>query len=61
MLENLAYVRMNTMMMEKFITLGAQDLGPIDIDKISELPEYIDCKYDEENYPPNSNNENLYG
>ena len=42
MLDDLVYVRMNTMMMEKFNTLEAWDVDvePIDLDKLNELPEY---------------------
>ena len=40
MLDDLVYVRMNTMMMEKFNTLEARDVEPTDLDKLNELPEY---------------------
>ncbi|XP_059663870.1 uncharacterized protein LOC132309596 [Cornus florida] len=42
MLDNLVYIRMNTMMMEKFKTLEAQDLEPINLDKLSDNLEYVD-------------------
>lgn len=57
MLDNLVYVRMNTMMMEKFNTLEAQDLEPINLDKLRELPEYVDSERDWENDPLDSINE----
>ncbi|XP_075644255.1 uncharacterized protein LOC142615390 [Castanea sativa] len=40
MLDDLVYVRMNTMMIEKFNTLEARDVEPIDLDKLNELPEH---------------------
>ena len=40
MLDDLVYVRMNTMMLEKFNTLEARDVEPTDLDKLNELPEY---------------------
>ncbi|XP_059638798.1 uncharacterized protein LOC132281076 [Cornus florida] len=42
MLDNLVYVRMDTMMMEKFKTLEAQDFEPINLDKLSDNLKYID-------------------
>ncbi|KAK9291904.1 hypothetical protein L1049_019855 [Liquidambar formosana] len=57
MLDNLVYVRMNTMIMEKFNTLEAQDLEPINLDKLRELPEYVDSERDWENDPLDSINE----
>ncbi|KAK9285537.1 hypothetical protein L1049_024732 [Liquidambar formosana] len=57
MLDNLVYVRMNTMMMEKFNTLEAQDLEPINLDKLRELPENVDSERDWENDPLDSVNE----
>lgn len=59
MLDDLVYVRMNTMMMEKFNELEAQDLEPINLEKLSELPEYVDHENDEVDYPSDCTNENV--
>uniref|UniRef100_A0A2N9HA16 Uncharacterized protein n=1 Tax=Fagus sylvatica TaxID=28930 RepID=A0A2N9HA16_FAGSY len=48
MLDDLVYMRMNTMMMEKSNTSEGQDLEPIDLDKLNELPEYVDREQDKE-------------
>ncbi|KAK6145420.1 hypothetical protein DH2020_022240 [Rehmannia glutinosa] len=48
MLDTLVYVRMNTMMMEKFDVLKAKDLEPIDLDHLDELPNYVDHDQDED-------------
>ena len=42
MLDNLMYVRMNSMMMEKFNTGESRNLEPIDLYKPYELHEYVD-------------------
>lgn len=59
MLDDLVYVRMNTMMMEKFNELEAQDLEPINLEKLSELPEYVDHENDEVDNPSDRTNENV--
>ncbi|XP_031258003.1 uncharacterized protein LOC116116042 [Pistacia vera] len=40
MLDTLVYVRMNTMMMDKFTSTMSRDLEPIDLEKLGELPDY---------------------
>ncbi|KAK9997651.1 hypothetical protein SO802_022337 [Lithocarpus litseifolius] len=42
MLDNLVYVRMNSMMMKKFDTRESRNLEPIYLDKLNELHEYDD-------------------
>lgn len=42
MLDNMVYVRLNSMMMEKFNTGESLNLEPIDLYKPYELPEYVD-------------------
>ncbi|GFY81139.1 hypothetical protein Acr_01g0009480 [Actinidia rufa] len=59
MLDDLVYVRMNTMMMEKFNELEAQDLESINLEKLSELPEYVDHENDEVDNPSDRTNENV--
>ncbi|XP_057514602.1 uncharacterized protein LOC130796290 [Actinidia eriantha] len=59
MLDDLVYVRMNTMMIEKFNELEAQDLKPINLEKLSELPEYVDHENDEVDNPSDRTNENV--
>uniref|UniRef100_A0A2N9EVX9 BED-type domain-containing protein n=1 Tax=Fagus sylvatica TaxID=28930 RepID=A0A2N9EVX9_FAGSY len=46
--DDLVYMRMNTMMTEKSNTSEGQDLEPIDLDKLNELPEYFDRKQDKD-------------
>ena len=46
MLDDLVYVRMNAMMMQKFNTLEARDVETVDLDKLNELPEYVDHEQD---------------
>ena len=46
MLDDLVYMRMNTMMMEKSNATGGQDLEPIDLDKLNELPKYVNREQD---------------
>jgi hypothetical protein len=46
--DDLVYMRMNTMMTEKSNTSEGQDLEPIDLDKLNELPEYVDRKQDKD-------------
>ncbi|XP_057492802.1 uncharacterized protein LOC130778284 [Actinidia eriantha] len=58
MLDDLVYVRMNTTMMEKFNELEAQDLELINLEKLSELPEYVDHENDD-HYPSDRTNENV--
>ena len=45
MLDNLVYVRMNSMMMEKFDTSESRNLEPIYLDKLNELHEYADDEH----------------
>lgn len=45
MLDNLVYVRMNSMMMEKFDTGKSRNLEPIYLDKLNELHEYVDDEH----------------
>ncbi|XP_031278379.1 uncharacterized protein LOC116136849 [Pistacia vera] len=40
MLDTLVYVRMNTMMMDKFTSTMSHDLEPIDLEKLGKLPDY---------------------
>ena len=64
MLDDLVYVRMNTMMMEKFSTLEARDVKPIDLDKLNELPdqhEYVSQEQDIENDTLSEEVENING
>ncbi|KAL0003982.1 hypothetical protein SO802_011543 [Lithocarpus litseifolius] len=61
MLDDFVYVRMNTMMMEKFNTLEARDVEPIDLDKLNELPEheYVSQEQDTENDTLSEEAENI--
>uniref|UniRef100_A0A7N2RCL3 Uncharacterized protein n=1 Tax=Quercus lobata TaxID=97700 RepID=A0A7N2RCL3_QUELO len=45
MLDNLVYLRMNSMMMEKFDTGESRNLEPIYLDKLNELHEYVDDEH----------------
>jgi hypothetical protein len=44
MLNTLVYIRMNTMMMDKYSDMMTKDLEPINLDNLSinDLPEYVD-------------------
>ena len=41
-LDNIVYVRMNTMMMKKFNTIEAKDLELINLENLNELSKFID-------------------
>ena len=45
MLDNLVYLRMSSMIMEKFDTGESRNLEPIYLDKLNELHEYVDDEH----------------